>query len=84
MNRAFNDRNNIVIYEAECILTNLIVNIIIMHIVWKKCLSNYYFLIFGIFIILLISVPESAGHLVKVHISQTMIMDATMQAYMNS
>jgi hypothetical protein len=28
--------------------------------VWKKCLSNYYFLIFGIFIILLISVPESA------------------------
>ena len=60
MNRAFNDRNNIVIYEAECILTNLIVNIIIMHIVWKKCLSNYYFLIFGIFIILLISVPESA------------------------
>jgi hypothetical protein len=60
MNRAFNDRNNIVIYEAECILLNLIVNILIMHIIWKKCLSNYHFLISGIFIILLISVPESA------------------------
>ena len=57
MNRA--DRNNIVIYEAECILTNLIVNILIMHIIWKKYLSNYH-LIFGIFTILLISVPESA------------------------
>ena len=36
------------------------------------------------FHVLLILFLNLHGHLVKVHISQTMIMDATMQAFLNS